>query len=55
VSAAAIPSTLVIDKQGRIAGRAIGKISQSSLRGFIEPLLKEPPNPPAVSTPPAVR
>jgi peroxiredoxin len=37
----AIPSTLVLDKQGRVAGRAIGEVSESSLRGFIEPLLSE--------------
>lgn len=35
----AIPSTLIIDPQGRVAGRALGRISASSLRGLIEPLL----------------
>jgi len=35
----AIPSTIVIDPQGRVAGRALGKVSESSLRGLIEPLL----------------
>jgi len=35
----AIPSTLVIDQQGRVAGRALGAVSGSSLRGLIEPLL----------------
>ena len=35
----AIPSTLVIDPQGRVAARALGKVSESSLRGMIEPLL----------------
>jgi peroxiredoxin len=39
---AAIPSTLIIDKEGRVAGRALGEVSESSLRGFIEPLLNEP-------------
>lgn len=38
---AAIPSTLIIDKQGRVAGRALGEVSESSLKGFIEPLLAE--------------
>lgn len=37
----AIPSMLVLDKQGRVAGRALGEVSESSLRGFIEPLLNE--------------
>ncbi len=35
----AIPSTIVIDPAGRVAGRALGKVSESSLRGLIEPLL----------------
>ncbi|MDA9913274.1 TlpA family protein disulfide reductase [Candidatus Nanopelagicales bacterium] len=37
----AIPSTLVIDQDGRVAGRALGEVSESTLRGFIEPLLAE--------------
>ncbi len=36
----AIPSTIVIDPQGRVAGRALGKVSASALRGLIEPLLR---------------
>lgn len=39
----AIPSTLVIDREGRVAGRVLGKASASSLRGMIEPLLVEVP------------
>jgi len=35
----AIPSTLVIDREGRVAGRVLGKASESSLRGLIEPLV----------------
>lgn len=35
----AIPSTVVIDPQGRVAGRALGKVSESTLRGMIEPLM----------------
>ena len=37
----AIPSTLVLDRQGRVAGRILGKVSASNLRGMIEPLLAE--------------
>ena len=39
----AIPSTIVIDQQGRVAGRALGKVSESSLRGLVEPLLESEP------------
>jgi peroxiredoxin len=38
----AIPSTLVLDKQGRVAGRVLGAVSQSQLLGLIEPLVAEP-------------
>ena len=37
----AIPSTLVIDRAGRVAARALGLISESSLLGIVEPLLEE--------------
>lgn len=37
----AIPSTIVIDAQGRVAGRILGKASESDLRGMVEPLLAE--------------
>lgn len=37
----AIPSTVVVDRQGRVAGRILGKASESDLRGLIEPLLAE--------------
>jgi thiol-disulfide isomerase/thioredoxin len=45
----AIPSTVVIDQQGRIAGAVLGRISESTLRGLLEPLLAEA----ATSAPPA--
>jgi thiol-disulfide isomerase/thioredoxin len=35
----AIPSTLVIDRDGKVAARALGKVSESSLRAMIDPLL----------------
>jgi thiol-disulfide isomerase/thioredoxin len=37
----AIPSTLVVDREGRVAGRVLGKASESALRGLIEPLQAE--------------
>ena len=37
----AIPSTVLVDRQGRVAARALGKVSESSLRGLIEPLVAE--------------
>lgn len=37
----AIPSTLVIDAQGRVAGRVLGPVSAATLRGLVEPLLAE--------------
>lgn len=37
----AIPSTLLVDKQGRVAARALGTISEVSLRALVEQLLNE--------------
>ena len=37
----AIPSTLVIDQQGRVAARALGAVTLSDIRGMVEPLLAE--------------
>ncbi len=37
----AIPSTLVVDAQGRVAARALGRASESTLRAMIDPLLAE--------------
>lgn len=39
----AIPSTVVIDREGRVAGRILGKASESTLRALIEPMLAEEP------------
>lgn len=38
---AAIPSTLVIDQQGRIAARALGGVDESRLLGLVDPVLQE--------------
>ena len=37
----AIPSTLVIDRSGRVAARVLGAVSESSLRGVIEAVADE--------------
>jgi thiol-disulfide isomerase/thioredoxin len=38
---AAVPSTLVLDKQGRVAARTLGPVDYSGLLGMIEPLEAE--------------
>ena len=38
----AIPSTVIVDKQGRVAARVLGPASQSTLQGLIDSLLAEP-------------
>ena len=45
----AIPSTVVIDREGRVAGRILGRASESSLLGLIEPLLGSPSGSPSPS------
>ena len=50
----AIPTTLVIDRDGKVAGRILGRASESSLRGLIEPLLASASDPsPSTATPTA--
>ncbi|KRF11469.1 hypothetical protein ASG90_17155 [Nocardioides sp. Soil797] len=41
LAAAAVPTTLVIDRQGRVAARAIGPVSATTLRSLIQPVLAE--------------
>jgi len=38
----AIPTTLVLDSQGRVAARALGPVDESRLMGLVEPVLREP-------------
>ncbi len=38
---AAIPTTLVLDREGRVAARALGPVDYSRLLGMIEPVLRE--------------
>ena len=40
---AAIPTTVVLDRQGRVAARALGEVDRSRLLGIIEPVLAENP------------
>jgi thiol-disulfide isomerase/thioredoxin len=41
MSPAAIPTTLVLDRQGRVAARALDAVDRSRLLGMIEPVLAE--------------
>ena len=51
----AIPSTLVLDKEGRVAARVLGQVTESGLLGVIEPLVQEdattPPPAPVIVQP----
>ena len=38
----AIPSTLVLDRRGRVAARVLGKVGAGTLRGMIDDVLAEP-------------
>lgn len=38
----AVPSTLVVDREGRIAARVIGRTDYSTVRGLVDDLLAEP-------------
>ncbi len=41
----AIPSTLLIDRQGRVAGRILGEVDRTQLRDLLTELANEPANP----------
>jgi thiol-disulfide isomerase/thioredoxin len=41
MSPAAIPTTLVLDREGRVAARALDAVDRSRLLGMIEPVLAE--------------
>lgn len=38
----AIPSTLVIDREGRVAARVLGAVTPAGLRSVVEPVMAEP-------------
>ena len=40
--AAATPTTLLLDREGRLAARVSGQVEESTLRGLLDDLLKEP-------------
>lgn len=42
VPARAIPSTMLLDRRGRIAARVVGRVTYSTLRGLIDDLVAEP-------------
>lgn len=39
----AIPSTLIIDQQGRVAARILGSVTEATLTGLVDALLDESP------------
>ena len=39
---AAIPSTVVLDSEGRVAARVLGKVGAATLRGVVDDVLAEP-------------
>ncbi len=41
VPAQAVPVTLVLDRDGRVAGRVIGAVEEGTLRALIEGVLEE--------------
>ncbi|WP_459986448.1 TlpA family protein disulfide reductase [Nocardioides sp. AN3] len=41
LAAAAVPTTLVVDPEGRVAARVVGPVTASTLRALIEPVLAE--------------
>jgi thiol-disulfide isomerase/thioredoxin len=41
LAAAAVPTTLVVDREGRVAARAIGPVTATTLRNLLEPVLEE--------------
>ncbi|MGH3812741.1 MAG: TlpA family protein disulfide reductase [Pseudonocardiaceae bacterium] len=43
VPISAVPSTVVIDPQGRVAARVVGKVTYSTLRGLVQDVLAEIP------------
>lgn len=49
----AIPSTLVIDREGRVAARALGRVDAATLRGLIDPLLSASPTASGAASPSA--
>lgn len=42
VPTTALPSTLVIDRQGRIAARALGAVTEQEIRRMLDPVVAEP-------------
>ena len=42
IPVAAVPSTVVVDRRGRIAARVIGAVTYSTLRGLVDDTLAEP-------------
>lgn len=45
LTAAAVPATLVVDREGRVAARVVGPVTASTLRALIDPVLTETNDP----------
>ena len=41
LAAVSVPTTLVVDREGRVAARALSEVDGSRLKGLVEPLLAE--------------
>lgn len=49
LTATAVPTTVVLDSEGRIAARVVGQVDASTLRGLVTDVLEQPTTPPGVS------
>lgn len=49
LTATAVPTTVVLDSEGRIAARVVGQVDASTLRGLVTDVLGQPTTPPADS------
>ena len=47
----AVPTTVVLDRKGRVAGRILGVVDPSTLRSMLDELVAEPVQAEPVATP----
>jgi thiol-disulfide isomerase/thioredoxin len=53
LAAVSVPTTLVVDREGRVAARALSEVDGSRLKGLVEPLLAEGGGTPSAASPSA--